>query len=345
MCGLFGWQFNPANVPDYGKRKRLAEALTTLNDTRGGQSWGAWSQDLVLRGLGKSSQRSKMFASLHCAMGHTRWATHGANVIENTHPFIDGGVALSHNGDISNHRALNEKYQRDHEVDSEHLLSHMLDDKPFSEIEAYGAITWVDLEVPHVVRMGRLSQRGEFAVCKLKNGGVVWSSSEEHLADALKYSGLKLEFNHAINPGIQYYAEDGLLYIDKDATSILVNTPVVTRHWSEFMVDWRESTPSAAQPTQPTSYDDSWDNYSGWDMDGVPLGSVTPDEVSRESERQDVLEGLAQAWMEGQGYGMATSGMAPADVLDEARMLGFDEDEAMTSLERDIEASVQAEAT
>jgi hypothetical protein len=80
-------------------------------------------------------------------------------------------------------------------------------------------------------------------------------------------------------------------------------------------------------------------------MDGVPLGSVTPDEVSRESERQDVLEGLAQAWMEGQGYGMATAGMAPADVLDEARMLGFDEDEAMTSLERDIEASVQSEAT
>lgn len=123
MCGIVGY---------YGNKNATEVVFNGLRklEYRGYDSWGmSWIGDglCICKHTGEIGKANPPPHISQCAIGHTRWATHGGVSETNAHPHISDNqqITLVHNGIIENFNELKEElkdYNFVSETDTEVLV-------------------------------------------------------------------------------------------------------------------------------------------------------------------------------------------------------------------------------
>lgn len=222
MCGLFGWQLSPEAMK-IGDVHTLAAILALHSEKRGDDSWGVAMRNhaqvpaiSLLKNVGsikKTCRIPQIVASQ--VLGHTRKATVGAVSLRNAHPFTYGKIVGAHNGWLYQHQELNKKYQRECQVDSEHVIAHIAEGREVSELDGIGTVTWIDMDNPDSILIGR-SRQSDLCIMGIgprsKPIGIAWCSISTWLNDALEMAGFAENFVWPTQTRTLYLIEEYMCY-------------------------------------------------------------------------------------------------------------------------------------
>jgi glucosamine--fructose-6-phosphate aminotransferase (isomerizing) len=191
MCGIVGY---------VGEREALPIILKALKriEYRGYDSCGILVQnngkmmgykkvgsiDCLVSSLSESDYEGKI------AIGHSRWATHGAPTEINAHPHLDGNgeIAVVHNGIIENYQAIKEGILRNctfkSETDTEvipHLINLSLKKKTLANINY--SEEFYTLQIKEAVKEALSYLKGSYAIIVAVKGfdGLVAARKESPL--------------------------------------------------------------------------------------------------------------------------------------------------------------------
>jgi predicted glutamine amidotransferase len=213
MCGIFGVHSNKPQADE--RLTTLLPLLAIFMESRGSHSWGWTDGKEIVKDTGPIhlGLNPLMYKSPIC-MGHTRYATVGAQTKENAHPwtFGEGEDSLigMHNGAVYNHDELNEKYNRKYAVDSMHLFQHLIEKRTMSDVRGYGALAFLRNGKLFLSKFGA----GQLAVAET-DVGVVFASTMEAVFKSCALSGIKITLYYNLVEDELYYAENEVLWKTK----------------------------------------------------------------------------------------------------------------------------------
>lgn len=226
MCGIAGW------ILDEKPSTEFVLMLMSNMETRGHQSFGFYNGELnsVSRHVGAITDTLKA-SDLQFAHGffHTRHATTGDIIADNSHPFEVSDIIGAHNGMVYNHKELNLKFNRTCEVDSEHIFFHIKDGLPMSDLDGYGAIEYVQSGRYYIAACND----GEL-VCAMLENGIVWASTKDAIESACFQSGYIIKHYYQIDEEIVYEVRKSGLFTTDKTFKLAYNKPLTGN------IDWRQ---------------------------------------------------------------------------------------------------------
>jgi glucosamine--fructose-6-phosphate aminotransferase (isomerizing) len=244
MCGIIGYCGKKPAVPI------VIEALKCL-EYRGYDSAGIASLSngrlLIKKDAGKVDEviQKHNLASLpgNVAIGHTRWATHGAVTQLNAHPHSDcgGRVAVVHNGIVENNQQLRQEltnmgHKFTSETDTE-VIPHLLEDELKNGCSLEQAVLNIAprLEGSYAFLAISLDDPGKIIGTRRNNPLIVGTDAPDYYvsSDALAFSQYTNQVMSLEDDEVVMLTQKGVEFLDAQGHKLVKQARKLDHSWAE----------------------------------------------------------------------------------------------------------------